>query len=68
VDILAYWLCTLLDESNVITRLKTRFDETEQLVTSLVDEGEGECVWRSYKPPMAAVLAGNPAPNMKPEW
>jgi hypothetical protein len=56
----------LLDKANVITTLKTRFDETEQLTTSLV--GEIECVWRSYKPVMAAVLDGNSAPSMKLEW
>jgi len=66
MDIVTYWLCTLLDKANVITTLKTRFDETEQQTTSLV--GEGECVWRSYKPVMAAVLDGNSAPNMKLEW
>jgi hypothetical protein len=56
----------LLDKANVITTLKTRFDETVQLTTSLV--GEGEYVWRSHKPVMAAVLYRNSAPNMKPEW
>jgi len=66
VDVVTYWLCTLLDKANVITTLKTRFDETVQLTTSLVSEGE--CVWRSYKPVTGAVLDGNSAPNTKPEW
>jgi len=66
VDIVTYWLCTLLDKANIITTPKTRLAESEQLTTSLV--GEGECVWRGYKPVMAVVLDGNSAPNMKPEW